>query len=146
MAQIDLNHLEAFVAVVEMGTFNRAARRLHLTQPSITSRILNLESGVGVLFTRHPKGSQLTPAGERLYPLAKAILAMTACVAAVANGDMSLGQAMPLAARATLQSTFMSHIDLMGAALENLRNQIEVTLGAPVAQVAAASECVGETV
>ena len=40
---MEFKQLEAFVAVVEYGSFSEAARRLYLTQPTISSHIRTLE-------------------------------------------------------------------------------------------------------
>src|SRR5690625_7688755 len=40
---MDTQHLQAFVAVAETGSFSAAGQRLHLTQPAISKRIATLE-------------------------------------------------------------------------------------------------------
>ena len=40
---MDFKQLEAFVAVVDYGSFSEAARRLYLTQPTISAHIRALE-------------------------------------------------------------------------------------------------------
>ncbi|BBI64776.1 hypothetical protein HSBAA_60820 [Vreelandella sulfidaeris] len=44
---LDFKELEAFVWAVRLGSFRKAATRLHLTQPSISERISRLETAVG---------------------------------------------------------------------------------------------------
>lgn len=44
---LDFKELEAFVWAVRLGSFRKAAVRLHLTQPSISERISRLEATVG---------------------------------------------------------------------------------------------------
>ena len=39
---MEFKQLEAFVAVVDYGSFSEAARRLYLTQPTISAHILSL--------------------------------------------------------------------------------------------------------
>lgn len=43
-----LGDLEAFVTAVELGSFTRAARRLHLTPSAVSRRVAQLEGEVGV--------------------------------------------------------------------------------------------------
>ncbi|GHG14347.1 MULTISPECIES: LysR family transcriptional regulator [Amycolatopsis] len=71
--------LEAFVTVVDVGSFTRAAARLQLSQPSVTGRIKALEHDVGVrLLERRHSGIRPTPAGAELLPYAREIVALTA--------------------------------------------------------------------
>ncbi|WP_210483698.1 LysR substrate-binding domain-containing protein [Microvirga antarctica] len=62
---IALRHLRYFVAVGEELNFNRAAERVHVTQPALWRQIRDLEQYLGVaLLDRQPRGIRLTPAGE----------------------------------------------------------------------------------
>jgi LysR family hydrogen peroxide-inducible transcriptional activator len=71
----DVPALETFVAVARAGSVVGAAERLARTQPSISARLLALESAWATkLFRRHARGMALTPEGARLLPLAEAAL------------------------------------------------------------------------
>ena len=71
----DVPALETFVAVARIGSVVGAAERLARTQPSISARLLALESAWATkLFRRHARGMTLTPEGARLLPLAEAAL------------------------------------------------------------------------
>jgi DNA-binding transcriptional LysR family regulator len=73
---IELHHLRYFVAVAEEGHVTRAANRLRIAQPSLSAQIRNLERQVGTpLFSRHPRGVELTPAGEAFLTEARAAVA-----------------------------------------------------------------------
>lgn len=64
---IKLSELETFLAVAETGSFSLAAQRLHVTQPSITSRVQRLEAILGCkLLERTTRKVGLTDAGQRL--------------------------------------------------------------------------------
>jgi DNA-binding transcriptional LysR family regulator len=66
-------HLLYFVTVADEGQITRAAKRLHLAQPAVSSAIARLEAEVGVeLLERHPRGVTLTPAGEAFLTTARA--------------------------------------------------------------------------
>ena len=43
---MDTQHLQAFVAIAENGSFSAAGERLHLTQPAISKRIALLEEQI----------------------------------------------------------------------------------------------------
>jgi DNA-binding transcriptional LysR family regulator len=70
--------LEYLVAVIDEGSFGRAAQRLYVSQPTLSQQIRALEAEVGgALVERLPRGVRTTPAGEALLPAARAALAAT---------------------------------------------------------------------
>jgi DNA-binding transcriptional LysR family regulator len=72
---MDLYLLRYFLAVVETGSFTRAADRVFVTQPTLSAGIKKLENQVGQqLFERTNRRVFLTDAGTRFLPRAKAIL------------------------------------------------------------------------
>lgn len=72
---MDTQLLEAFVAVVETGSFSAAAERSHLTQSAISKRIALLEEQLGCrLFDRISRTIYLTEAGQALRPRAERFL------------------------------------------------------------------------
>ncbi len=76
---MELNALQAFVAVADARSFSGAATALHMTQPAISKRIATLEHSLDVrLFDRIGKRTHLTEAGYTLLPKARAILAEVA--------------------------------------------------------------------
>ncbi|WP_151736359.1 LysR family transcriptional regulator ['Paenibacillus yunnanensis' Narsing Rao et al. 2020] len=74
---MESRHLFTFLAVVEAGSFTRAAQRLDYAQSSITAQIQALETELGQpLFDRIGKRILLTDAGRRLLPYAQEISRM----------------------------------------------------------------------
>lgn len=72
---MDTQHLQAFVAIAESGSFSGAGDRLHLTQPAISKRIALLEEQVKArLFDRVGRHVVLTQAGSLLLKKATKIL------------------------------------------------------------------------
>lgn len=72
---MDLYLLRYFIAVVESGSFTRAADKVFVTQPTLSAGIKKLETQVGQpLFERSNRRVFLTDAGTRFLPRAKAIL------------------------------------------------------------------------
>lgn len=72
-----LSQLRSFLAVAEAGHFGKAAESLHLTQPSLTRNVQNLEKSLKVsLLTRGGKSVTLTAAGQAVLEDAKRILSI----------------------------------------------------------------------
>lgn len=72
---MNLKQLEAFVGVAESRSFSRTARRLFLTQPTISAHISSLEKELNAkLIIRNTKEVHLSAAGEKLYGYAKKML------------------------------------------------------------------------
>jgi len=70
--KVENSELEAFVAVAELGNFQRAADKLHLTQPGLSRRIQKLEQTLGVeLFQRTTRNVSLTGVGRHFLPMAR---------------------------------------------------------------------------
>jgi DNA-binding transcriptional LysR family regulator len=70
-----LDKLRCFTAVAEDLHFSRAADRLHLTQPALSSQIRSLEARLGLmLFDRTTRQVALTPAGAALLPAARRLV------------------------------------------------------------------------
>lgn len=82
---MDVESLQAFVAVARAGGFSAAARQAKVTQPSLSRRVQSLEHEVGArLVVRSPRGVQLTRAGERFLEHAeRALRALEAGVSEV---------------------------------------------------------------
>src|ERR1700733_2072467 len=73
---MELRHLRYFVAIAEERSFTRAAERLWVAQPGLSTQIRRLESELGVrLFNRHARGVDLTDAGDLLLERARTALA-----------------------------------------------------------------------
>lgn len=72
---MDLRQLEYFVAVVEQGSFSRAATALNLAQPSVSRQIALLEEELGQrLLERTGRGVSATDAGHALMAHARVML------------------------------------------------------------------------
>lgn len=67
--------LEYFAAVAECGSIAAAAEKIHVSPPSISVAISQLEEAIGVrLFSRLPSGLQLTPTGTEILSQTRSIL------------------------------------------------------------------------
>lgn len=77
LRDVDIRHLEALVAVVDEGSFARAAQRLGFTQSAVSQQIAALEKTVGLPVLDRPRGpkrAELTPAGDLLLGYARQTL------------------------------------------------------------------------
>ncbi len=88
---MELRHLRYFVAIAEEGSFSRAAERLWVAQPGLSTQVRRLEAELGVkLLERHTRGVNLTPTGELF--LERARVALAAAETAAATGrDLDAG-------------------------------------------------------
>ena len=72
---MNLNQLRYFIAVCENGSVLAAAEKLHISQPSLSASVKQLEEEFGVsLFRRQHKGMVLTESGEEFYKLAEELI------------------------------------------------------------------------
>jgi DNA-binding transcriptional LysR family regulator len=72
---VDIDQARTFLAITAHGSFLEAARRLHLTQSTVSARIHRLEEELGVrLFVRNRAGTSLTPSGRRFMAHAKRLV------------------------------------------------------------------------
>ena len=78
---MDTKKLEALVVSVELGSFTRAAEQLGYTQSGLTHMMNSLEKDIGfTVLVRGRSGVQLTPAGQRIFPLVQECLAGSAAL------------------------------------------------------------------
>lgn len=69
--KLDLRQLETFVEVSNLKSFSKAAKKLYIAQPTVTSHVQNLEKELGtILINRSGKNMTLTEAGDLLYKYA----------------------------------------------------------------------------
>ena len=67
--------IQCIITLAEEGSFSKAAKKLFVTQPSISQLIKNMEMQLGApLFDRSSSPIQLTPIGQAYYDAAKKIL------------------------------------------------------------------------
>ena len=72
---MELRHLRYFIAVAEHKSIRLASERIHVTQPAVSRQLHDLEEQLGFeLFSRHPRGLTLTPAGESFLSDARQIM------------------------------------------------------------------------
>jgi DNA-binding transcriptional LysR family regulator len=72
---IEPDQLNVFLRAAETLNFSETAKQLHVSQPTVSKRIQDLERGLKVtLFERSPGGLRLTDAGKTLQPWARKLI------------------------------------------------------------------------
>ncbi|KPM53944.1 LysR family transcriptional regulator [Frankia sp. CcI49] len=100
---MEFRHLVSFLAIADEVHFGRAARRLNLTQPSLSQHLARLEREVGVqLVARNSREVRLTPAGhafrgeaKKILELKRRTLEITRDTAAGRAGKINIGFNLP---------------------------------------------------
>ena len=87
MDNLDWNQLKAFLETAETGSLSAAARKLGLTQPTLSRQVAAIERRMGVtLFERVGKAMALTPTGLDLLEHARAMGAAAEALGLSASG------------------------------------------------------------
>ena len=72
---LDTDQLRSFLAIVDTGSFTRAAERVNKTQSAVSMHIRRLEEQLGcALFVKQGRGAKLTSEGEQLIDYARRIM------------------------------------------------------------------------
>jgi DNA-binding transcriptional LysR family regulator len=76
---LDTDQLRSFMAIVDTGSFTRAADRVHKTQSAVSMHIRRLEQQLGrPLFVKQGRGVRLSGDGDRLVDFAREMLRIEA--------------------------------------------------------------------
>lgn len=112
---MDVLQLRYLLAIAETGSLSRASAALHISQPSLTLRMNQLERELGVrLLERGPKGARLTTAGAAFTRDAGRLvrqfdhLAATAGEPQPVRGLVAVG--IPSGAAAHLAAPLVAHV------------------------------------
>ncbi|MEV4385892.1 LysR family transcriptional regulator, partial [Micromonospora sp. NPDC049580] len=89
---MDTEAVRSFVRAAEFGQLQHAAEELGVTQQAVSKRIAALERALDVrLFTRTPRGVELTLDGQAFLPHARGIVAgVDRALAAIRPGSRAL--------------------------------------------------------
>jgi len=92
MIGFTFRQLEYFVAAAEQGSVSAAARAMHISQPSVSLAIAQLESTLGEkLFHRQAsRGLELSPAGRTFLEQARTVLAQASAMVGTGHQDEGL--------------------------------------------------------
>lgn len=116
---MDIRHLEYFIEVAKHLNFTKAANALHISQPSLSKTIKNMEEELGVpLFYRAFRQLELTDAGKALLQNAKKVLLAYEQLTSELNDVMDLKKGEirigipPIIGAAFCSSIISQYIDL----------------------------------
>lgn len=74
-APLDIDQLQTFIAIVDTGSFTKAAGRVFKTQSAVSMQMRRLEERVGKqLFIKDGRGNRLTADGDKLLNYARRII------------------------------------------------------------------------
>lgn len=119
MNQLDWNQLKAFLETAETGSLSAAARKLELTQPTLSRQVAAIEQHMGVtLFERVGKAMALTPTGLELLEHARAMGA-----AAEALGLAATGRSKAVGGVVSVSATDAVAAQLLPPLVRRLREQ-----------------------
>jgi len=107
---LNYKRLETFVWVATLGSFRKAAERLHTTQPAISARISGLEDELGVKLFEREGGSSpiiLTPKGKELLPYIEKILFQSEQLRKRAEADTAYSGVLRLGVSETIVNTWL---------------------------------------
>jgi DNA-binding transcriptional LysR family regulator len=125
MDRIDWNLARAFCATADAGSLSAAARKIGLTQPTLSRQIAALEDALGVsLFERVGKKLVLTDAGLGLLEHAQAMAAAADAMALVAAGKVQ-----EVAGRVTVSASDAISVYLLPEIVARIRREApQITL------------------
>ncbi len=105
--QLDFGQLAAFKSAVDEGTFEAAARSLHVTPSAISQRIKALEKSVGRVLLQRTKPVRVTESGLELLLLTRQIETLTAHVASRLSGEVQTRASLAIAVNADSLATWV---------------------------------------
>ncbi|AOB30420.1 hypothetical protein AKI39_06480 [Bordetella sp. H567] len=103
--------MEALLAIAKYGSFHAAARRMHVTQPTISMRVRELETALGTrLFARAGRGVTLTPSGMLAVRYAERSLGLLEELEARLGNGTPLNGTLRLGSSETIAMTSLPEI------------------------------------
>jgi LysR family transcriptional regulator (chromosome initiation inhibitor) len=120
--RLPADQLATFAAAVELGSFDAAADRLHVTSSAVSQRIKALEQRVGQVLVVREKPCTATPAGVPLLRLAAQTALLEAEALADMGGDGAAQTRIALAVNADSMATWFTGVfDELGDILFDIR-------------------------
>ena len=90
---LDTDQLRSFLAIVDTGSFTRAAQRVNKTQSAVSMQMKRLEEQLGRdLFVKKGRGTRLSDDGDRLVDFARQMLKLEAAALVAVAGKGLTGR------------------------------------------------------
>ena len=123
---MNIPDIDAFVALAETGSVNRAALRLNLTQPAVTRRIQSFEAAMSgaVLLDRRAKPPILTPEGRRVLESCRRVIKAIAELKLHASGGPLAGEIRLGIAHGLAEMVLAGPIDGLRKRFPNIRPRV----------------------
>lgn len=103
--ELPVEHLATFAAIIEEGSFEGAARRLHITPSAVSQRVKAMEQRVGSVLLRRSRPVEVTAAGATILRLARQLDRLVDDTARELGGS-SGGTLMPIVVNADSLATW----------------------------------------
>ncbi|EDW2056437.1 LysR family transcriptional regulator [Salmonella enterica subsp. enterica] len=135
----ELTDLKLFIAIAESDSLSAGASAIHLSAPSASYRLKNLELAIGApLFTRGPRGMTLTAAGRVLLEHVRSIMSivqhMHSDIARFGSGERGQIRVM---ANSSCMEGLMSRLGRYLVTHPNVNVELEERLSADIVQAIA---------
>lgn len=137
-----LQQLESFYWIARLGGFHAAARHQHLTQPTISSRIQELEDILGAkLFERGGYRAQITPFGRTILAQAEKMLQLADQIEHAARQAHPLHGLLRLGTNESTATTgLIALLSALKTAFPELKVQLTIDVGATLSRKLIARE------
>lgn len=101
-----VEHLATFAAILDEGSFEGAARRLHITPSAISQRVRAMEQRVGTVLLQRTRPVTVTAAGAVALRAARQVQQIAVDVAAELGADEATGTLIPIVVNADSLATW----------------------------------------
>ena len=108
--KLDGQQLAAFAAVLDLGSFDAAAERLHITPSAVSQRVKALEQRVGQVLVVREKPCRATPAGVPILRLAAQIATLESEALAETSGGSAERTRIAVAVNADSMATWFTAV------------------------------------
>lgn len=103
---LPVEHLETFAAIFDEGSFEGAARRLHITPSAVSQRVKAMEQRVGSVLVQRSRPVVATAAGSTILRLARQLDRLVDDAARELGGGPAGGTVMPIVVNADSLATW----------------------------------------